>query len=450
MTKTNDQRWRARIAYVAAGASTDALLTELLSDAGYDVIESTSAVFADIGLVDIRGAGVTSRRAGSIAEAIRRRSPDALLIFLVAPQTELNEFSALRRFGEVVPAGLKGEHVLRRIRDTIRMRNIAEEAGERLKSLAAINRAVDFPVIATDASPPRILMVGAPGPVAIDAINAVSSVADICACVLTAGQAMRALDHQPFDVAVFLPTNEKDAAIPALTRALRRHPRYKRTTLLQIGETADDLAVGARQGGASEFVLRNHITNGLGKRASLIARRARLMNAMGGFLRACSGEGVRDAASGVFTPTFLGQHGARLAARADQTGRPLSVIVTRLSDETKGRRERERRSLRQGARLLSRITRAEDFVARIAPGLFALVCPATTTNDAKNIALRIDGVLSNTAFQRDHDGAPQSLKIDVAVASHQKSAAISETVAAGLRKLPDQKSTSSPRRQSPQ
>ncbi len=449
MTALTDQRFRARIAYVTAGAAPDPALTEICAKAGYRIFETTSADRADLGLVDLRGARITSRRASSVSDAIRRKSPDAALLFIVDPETEIREFGTLRRFGEVVSAAGAVDHVARRMRETIRIRNIAEEAGERLKSLSAINRAVDFPVIATDASPPRILIIGAPGPAAIDAINAVSDVADICACVLTAGQAMRALDHQPFDVAVFLPATD-DGALPALTRALRRHPKFKRTALVQIGESANDLAVSARRGGGAEFVLRSHISAALGQRASLIARRARLLNAMRGFLQACSGEGVRDAASGVFTPTFLGQHGARIVARADQTGRPLSAILTRLSDNSKGRRESDRRALRQGARLLGRITRAEDMVARIAPGLFAVICPATTRADADHIALRIDGVLSNTAFHRDNDGAPQSLKIDVAVAAHKANAAISETIAAGLRRLPGAQNPKQPRKRSPQ
>ena len=449
MTVTTDQRWRARIAYISAGATPDPALTELCAKARYQLINSTTANRVDIGLVDLRGETVTTRRAASIVEAIRRNSPDAALMFLVDPETASREYAGLRRYGEVAPAAGAVEHIGKRIRETIRVRNIAEEAGERLKSLAAINRAVDFPVISTDPSPPRILIVGAPGAIAIDTINAVAGVAETCVCVLTAGQAMRALDYQTFDIAVFLPARD-DAAIPALTRALRRHPKYKRTTLVQIAEDCDGLAASARQGGAAEFVLQSHISNGLGRRSTLIARRARLINSMGGFLRACSGEGVRDAASGVFTPTFLGQHGARVAARADQTGRPMSVIVTRLIDESKGRRESDRRALRQGARLLSRISRSEDFVARIAPGLFAVTCPATTYADAKHIALRIDGVLSNTAFHRDNDGAPQSLKIDVAVAAHANGAAISETVAAALRKLTEPGSPKQPRTQSPQ
>ncbi len=449
MTANTDQRFRARIAYVNAGAAPDPALTDICAKAGYRVYPTLSADRVDMALVDFRGGRVNARRASKAAEAVRRKSPETSLLFLVDAETEVDEFTVLRRFGDVAPVDQDVEHAARRIRETLRLRNVAEEAGERLKSLTAINRAVDFPVIATDASPPRVLIVGPPCPAAIDAINAVAGTADYCACVLTAGQAMRAFEHQDFDIAVFLPTGGADA-IPALTRALRRHPQLSRTALVQISESADELASAARRGGASDFLLREHVSTALGPRLSIVARRMRLMNAMRGFLRACAGDGVRDRASGVFTPTFLGQHGARLAGRANHTERPLSVILIRLADQTDGRRENGRRALYQGARLLGRVTRAEDMVARVAPGLFAVLCSATNAIDANRIAMRMDGVLSNTAFQRDTAGAPRALDISVAVAAHETGAGISETIAAALRRLPEAQKSTPPLRRSPQ
>ena len=449
MTVNTDQRTRARIACVNAGAAPAPALTDICAKTGYRIYPTLAVDGIDVALVDFRGGQINARRASTAAEAVRRKSPETSLLFLVDPATNAGEYAMLRRFGDVVPVDRDVEHAARRIREILRLRNVAEEAGERLKSLTAINRAVDFPVIATDASPPRVLIVGPPGPAAMDAINAVSTTADYCACVLTAGQAMRAFEHKAFDIAVFLPAGD-GGAIPALTRALRRHPKLSRTALMQIGENADELASAARRGGASDFLLRSHVSAALGPRLSVIARRTRLMNAMRGFLRACAGDGVRDRASGVFTPTFLGQHGARLAGRANHTGRPLSLILIRLADQSDGQRENGRRALHQGARLLGRVTRAEDMVARVAPGLFAVLCSATNATDANRVAMRIDGVLSNTAFQRDTAGAPRALDIGVAVAEHEIGAGISETISAGLRQLPEGKKSTSPRRQSPQ
>lgn len=449
MTANTDQRFRARIACMNAGAAPDPTLTDMCAKAGYRIYPTLDVDRADMALIDFRGGRINARRASTAADAVRRKSPETSLLFLVDSKTDAGEYATLRRFGDVSPVDQDVEHAVRRMREILRLRNVAEEAGERLKSLTAVNRAVDFPVIATDASPPRVLIVGPPGPAAMDAINAVSTTADYCACVLTAGQAMRAFEYKAFDIAVFLPTGDV-GAMPALTRALRRHPKLSRTALMQISDSADDLASAARRGGASDFLLRSHVSAVLGPRLSVIARRTRLMNAMRGFLRACAGDGVRDRVSGVFTPTFLGQHGARLAGRANHTGRPLSVILIRLADQSNGRRENGRRALYQGARLLGRVTRAEDMVARVAPGLFAVLSPATNATDANRIAMRIDGVLSNTAFQRDTAGSPRALDISVAVAVHENGAGISETIAAGLRQLPETQKPTLPRRQSPQ
>jgi GGDEF domain-containing protein len=142
---------------------------------------------------------------------------------------------------------------------------------------------------------------------------------------------------------------------------------------------------------------------------------------------------VRDPASGVFTPAFLTQHGARLAGRADQTGRPLSLVLIRLSDDAGEKNRASRNSLRQAARVLGKITRAEDMASRIAPGVFAVLCPATTIDDAERIALRIEGVLSNTAFQRENEHGAAALNVNTIAVARQHGEAIGETVAAGLR-----------------
>ena len=447
MTTIEQERFRARIACLTPGGATDAALTDFCAKAGYQLVASTSARKADIGLIDLRNVAAPAHRIGAVVEALRRNSPECGVLFLLEPAMAFRHAGALRRFGEVAVADAELDHVVTRIRETIRIRNIAEETGERLKSLAAINRTVEFPVIATDASPPRVLIVGAPGPAAIMAINAAGAVADICACVLTAGQAMRALDHQTFDLALFLPSVQ-DGAMAALVRALKRHPRHARTAILQIGDAADDLAAMARRGGV-EFMLRDQISSELTRRAQHIARRARLVHSMRVFLRACAGEGVRDTLAGVFTPTFLTQHGARLAARADETNRALSVMLIQISEEAAERRI-GRRASRQAARLIARVTRAEDVIARLAPGLFAVLCPATIAADATRVALRMEGVLRHTAFPRAGDGAPESLRATTVVHQHQTAAAISETIAAALRLLDAETGVRPPRRRSPQ
>lgn len=444
---------RATIAFLFGASETRDALTELAEPASYRVVDGNQNSSVDVGVIDLRSDRVTVRRAAAICEAFRRNSPEATVLFIVSPAAMHSMAPSLKRFGEALPSQASLDQVLARIREILRIRNIAEETGERLKTLTSLNRAVEFPIISTDASPPRVLIVGAPGPSAMAAINLLSGVADICACVLTAGQAMRALDHQTFDVALFLPARD-DGAIPALIRALRRHPKFARTALIEIVDSAEDMADAARRGGV-DFLLKSQISAAISTRVTAAARRARLVYSMREFLRACAGEGVRDSASGVFTPTFLGQHGSRIAARAVQTGRPLSVVAARLNDPAGEDASATRAALKQAAKLIGRITRAEDLTARIAPDTFTVILPSTHLEDANRVGLRIDGVLSNTAFHMDRTGRAQAMSIDISVAQHLPSASLGETISVAVKPLfrtkprPEQPN-SAPLQQSPQ
>ena len=333
----------------------------------------------------------------------------------------------------------------------LRLRNIAEETGERLKSLAALSRLVEFPSIATSDAQPRILIAGHPGAAALSVLNAVNPIAEQSVCVLSIGQAMRALDHGAFDCAVFLPTGENDPLF-SLARALRRHPKHGAVPIIHI---ADDPTMAAQfaSKGAREFTLSDHVPDDLAGRVQLLARRARLTRTMRGFLQACAGEGVRDGPSGAFTSTFMAEHGARLCARADQTSRPMSIVISQLSVEGSDKKNLEpgRRALHQATRLINRVTRAEDVVARIGPNTFLVLMPSTNEKAALDVALRIEGVLESTVFRGAFDGELFAVRAKSAACDRPHGLCIEETIALALQRLrlADSSSAKKPRRRFP-
>ncbi len=433
---------RAQIACVTGDEPALKALTTSFSHAGFAIAKPDAGLCADIGLIDLRNQAVSARKAKTIAGALRRKSPESPLVFLVDPGLDAAIRSALKRFGEVIPAQDQLDHAVVRCREILRLRNIAEETGERLKSLATLNRLVEFPVITTTSAQTRILIAGAPGPVAIAAVNAVSTIAGDVTCVLNAGQAMRALEHNDFDCAIFLPTAENDPML-AFIRTLRRHPKHAHLAIIQIAEHPADLSNYARKG-ARDFVLAQHISVELASKAQLAARRARLLRSMRRFLNSCKGEGIRDASSGAFTSLFLTEHANRICARADQTGRALSLTLISLSD-AHGQASTSR-TLNHAARLINRVTRAEDLVARISRKRFIILSPATNVEDATKIGLRIRGVLSNTAFRVEHTLEPYAIDVVTKSYSRTHGLCIEECVAAGLK---DMDGAATPRRLSP-
>jgi PleD family two-component response regulator len=238
-----------------------------------------------------------------------------------------------------------------------------------------------------------------------------------------------------FDCAVFLPTRENDP-LNSLAKALKRHPKHNSLPVVFPLHDPDDADVYAKRG-ASDFILTNHVGADLPVKLQVVSRRARLLKTMRRFLNACEGDGVRDSASGAFTATFLAEHGARLCSRADQSGRPLSLIILKIHTASRERGEPEpgRRALHQAARLINRVTRAEDTTVRIAADTFLVLAPATTEENAHLASLRIQGVMENTVFRSADDQLLYSVRIETAAIARPEGFCIEECVALAIKAL---------------
>ncbi len=421
---------RARIAIVSPDGEVENELTLSLECAGYQVTTPKDGP-ADIGLVDLRNKRITAKHAKSIAALLRHKSPESSLFFLIHPTLHAPARTALKRYGEIIPARNNFDHVVERCRQILRLRNVADEAGERMKTLAVLNRLFEFPPISTSAEPINILIAGPPCPAALATISAAGKTAGDCISVLSAGQALRAMDTGQFGCAIFLPF-PKDSPLHSVTRAIRRHPKYAGLPIIHVAEDEQHLQQLAKHG-ASEFILQQHITHDLAARIQLSGRRARLLRSMRTFLRACTGEGIRDKTSGAFTPAFLAEHGARLSARADHSGRPLTVVYIQLTCDNEETTTPERIALHRAAYLINRITRAEDLTARIAPDAFIVLCPATTKADAGKLALRIEGVIANTVFRGRDRHSLHAIEAITTTCTRTPGAAIEETVACAIK-----------------
>lgn len=437
---------KARIVYIGDEKGR-AALTLPFSDAGYELASQNESRSADIGLIDLRGRKVTSQKAKSLAAILRQSAPECAILIIIDPYIDVSVRNTLRKHGELVAVNTQADGLIERCRRTIRLRNIAEEAGERLKTLASMNRLSQFPPIAALSSPLRVLIAGSPGPATLAAVNALSAVADKCVCVFSAGQALRATENAAFDVAIFFPAQKNDPLL-SLVRSLRRHPKHASMPVIFPVADPDDAAALSKRG-ASDFILYSHVGSELCPKVQIAARRARLLKAMRRFLQACEGEHVRDAASGAFTTDFLAEHGARLCARADQTGRPMSLAAVYLQNDNGPSLAPDRRALHQAARLINRVTRAEDVAVRVARDTFILLMPATNQESAQAAGLRIQGVLENTVF-RSADDALYSVHASVASCSRPAGLCIEESVALALAAVRDKNAPKPLFQQSPQ
>lgn len=431
---------KARIVYVGGPEGGREALSESFAAANFDLVSHEGApgqetARGDIGLIDLRGARLSSRKTQSIASVLRRTSPESAILIIIDPYLDDTARRALRRHGELVTMLTRPEALIERCRQLLRLRNVAEEAGERLKTLATLNRLNEFPPISAPSTPAQVLIAGEAGPTALAAVNALKPVAESCVCVFSAGQALRAIETASFDAAVFLPSRDNDPLM-SLARSLRRHPKHASMPIIFPLGDPDDAADYARRG-AADFMLNGHVAADLAAKTQVAARRARLLKSMRRFLNACEGDGVRDPGSGAFTATFLSEHGARLCARADQSGRAMSLIALKIEMDAReiGGAEPGRRALHQAARLINRVTRAEDVVARVGTDIFMALAPATTEHDAGRAALRIQGVLENTVFRSSDEKLLYGVHIETAARQRPEGLCIEESVALALTAL---------------
>lgn len=366
-----------------------------LGAAGYDIARGPAS--ADLHVVDLRGE-TSARSARQTAAQLRRASPECGVVYLAASSLPAIERAHLRRSGDLAFEDAEFSGLVRVCRQRLRMRNVAEEAGERLKSIAALTRLSEFPPIETSSAPPSALVAGAPGSLALSAIAAASGAAKRCDAALSASQAMRALESGLYDCAVFLPKAAGDPLL-GLARTMRRHRRLQDVPVVVVNAEAPG-ALSFEPPTNAELLHAAHLDADLPARLVLLTRRARLMAAMRKFLTHCAGEGVRDRISGAFTPAFFGQHAERVFARADHTLRTVSLVGVRLAAVAKEDQDIGGvRVLTEAAHLINRVTRAEDCVGRIASDTFVVLMNATPCAEAEGAARRIEGVIANTMFR---------------------------------------------------
>jgi PleD family two-component response regulator len=426
---------RARVAWLSAsdGAAPEADVVEAMDAAGYRLSLGAGASPVDVAVIDLAGRRVSLKAVENLAAAVRRAAPECVLIFRADAAAGAAERAHLRRSGELVLATAGPSLLVAAIRNRLRLRNIAEEAGERLKSIAATARLAEFPPIETSPAAPSVLVAGEASPASLAALAAVETVAGRTAGTLTAPQAMRALESADFDCVVLTPSGPNDVFV-ALARTLRMRRRWQDLPFVVIAPQSIVDAGTWSSPFAADVIGSGQIGEDLAARALSVARRARLAAAMRRFLVACAGDGVRDRLSGAFAPAFFALHAERLLARADATGRPTSIVGVRLAPSGADEQAASARTLTDAARLVKRVTRAEDFLARLTHDTFVALAPATGGDDATLMARRIEGVVAHAMFQSE-GGRPFAVAAAAAAFQRPRGARLEEMLAGILSQL---------------
>jgi hypothetical protein len=419
MINLDGARPKASIAWLGA-PEPGTRLAALIAQAGYRVHSSPSVGRIDVAVADLRSK--TDATATDVIAAARRLAPAAGVLILAPDGCSADARAQLRRQGDVCFVRGDPTLVVGAVRERLRLGALADETGERIKSLIADRRTVSFGALSHEAARLSVLIAGRPSPLTLNACNAVRDAASQTTCVFSAGQVMRALDHGMFDGAIFLPSDENDLLL-ALARALRRHREHRRLPVILASPDETLLARCAARDGF-DAILAEHIEDDLCERLQTTARRAHMANAMRKFLRSPdggSGAGAR----------FFAQHAIRQFRRADQSESPLSLVGLSMTPKQADRTLALGAALADAQKIIVRIVRAEDLVARLTQTTLVLMTRGAGAADAARIAERIEGVLAGTLMRSALDIA----RIDAAAVERAPGDGVETTVAALIRKL---------------
>lgn len=391
MINPDSAQFRAKIAWISAsGREAPPGFLEAASSARYRLVRDGER--PDVAVTDLFAADPGGEAAAAAVAAARRTGAPAGVIIAAAASASAEDGRRLARLGETVLLRHSAEPLVGAIRERLRLAGLADEAGDRIKTLVADGRTVSFSSVIPAPADCAILIAGKPSPVALAVSNAIGGEPKTPLCVFSAGQAMRALDHSRFQAAVFIPGDENDLLI-ALARALRRHREHRRLPVVIVSNDEDLLDKRAARDGL-DVMAASRVGDDLRPRIEKSMRRAAMAAGMRAFLRSAEGNGGPAFAA---HPRLFAQHAIRVFRRADETGQAVSFVALSLAPngEAPGGAA-TRPEAEEPLRTAARLVRAEDMIARLTATTLIFMLRGVCESDAERVARRLEGVIGGT------------------------------------------------------
>ena len=279
-----------------------------------------------------------------------------------------------------------------------------EERGRRLATATAIGIT---PPKAPEPRKLKALYIGAPSFMFMALERTLAEQGGLVAAAFTSYTGFDHLHDEPFDAVVLNGAQDPSTAL-SLCSALRRNASlYHLPTLMltKPGDTAT--AASAIDRGASAICsMLSPCDASMGWLFEAV-RRERRRRAAEHDMRALR-DVMGDARTGLWLRDSFDAHLARLAMDHHASGRPMSMVVLRVTPAI-GAREPSPEIWRKGfteiASLAARLMRDADSGMTMGADVIALALPAARLNNAKRTAERIASVAECTAFASGEGGA---------------------------------------------
>ena len=308
-----------------------------------------------------------------------------------------------------------------RLEQLVRGAVAEEEFALRQATFAAKGATLDAPD--PSSKPLRVLAAGVADRRFLALSNALSAGGAEAVAAPTPYTAFDYLHESAFDAAV-LWGGEDHAPALSIAAGMKRNTRLFHIPLvLYLRQVADLNLSDLYNRGFADVASPDTPEEETAARIVALARDYRRQKSIRKALEAARGSGLMDADTGLFTRDLFASHLARVAEGARERGRPLSVCVLRVVHGREVTLAREGgwldRAMPQIGAMVSRLVRAEDTAARLAPEIFALALPATRGASARLTAERIAAVIGCTAFDAGPERPPFVVEFEVGSAELQ-------------------------------
>jgi len=305
-----------------------------------------------------------------------------------------------------------------RLEQLVRAAIAEEELAIRRATFAA--RGAELELTAPSDEPLRVLAAGAPDRRFLALSNALAEAGAETVAAPTPYTAFDYLHEAPFDAVVLWGAQDHAQAL-SIAAGMRRNTRlFHIPAVLYLRDAAELNLAEIYNRGVADVAAPGVSEAETAHRVLALAAAFRRQQAVRRALENARGSGLMDPSTGLFTRELFAAHLKRIAEAARVRRRPLSVCVLRVAEGADLAEARAGgwldRAMPQIGAMVSRLVRAEDTAARLAPDVFALALPAARVEQARLAARRIAAVIGCTAFDAGKDRAPFVVEFELGAA----------------------------------
>jgi two-component system, cell cycle response regulator PopA len=391
---------------------------EIVAAAGFS-LAGDDEVRRQTAAIIIETRGEAGPRAGDLVRSLKAALGPRAGLFLAWSDTS-SSFDA-SAFDGTLDASTNPVALAARLNSSLRIAVMADEARLRFSSLVKFGGAPKPPTL-TGGGKPKILVFGLPGPDMLRFNAALEALGASAIASFTSFTAFDYLHDGDFDGVTIMAGDDTAGAL-GFCGAMRRNARLFHLPCLVLGSPDFAKPEDVITRGASDYAVAGDDDAAAAERLLDLVDEKRSRDALALAFAAARTPKAMDQGTGLYGADFFEHHLERLAERAHETDRPLSLALARIApdDVTRGLKSGRGldRIVGQAGAMLSRLVRAEDVAARLDRTTFAVAFPSSDADAAHAAVSRINAVLECTAFDVGSDvtaysnDAPLQIKLHV-------------------------------------